>query len=349
MKAVKLTGRKQMELVDVDKPVADGENVIIKVSACGICGSDLHYWHAGRGMGGVYDLIMGHEFSGVVVDAGNRDDLAKGDRVTALPMDPCGVCAACRAGHVNICIKALKRSIPGNNSPGAFSEFLKLRPDMVRKLPDTVNDVQGAMIEPTAVALHAVRTAGICPGDSVMVCGGGPIGLLCAAWARISGASYLALTEINGFRKKFAEQNGGVDAVFDPNDPDFGPQVKQRTGGGFDVVIETSASDAGINLGLMMLNPKGRLVLAGINPHTQAVLTILAAAREITQKSVMAYLPEEFDTAIDYIAQKRIDVQKLMTSTTDLIGLGDAFERLAAGNSEDIKIVCKSGRLRTEV
>ncbi|MCD6585011.1 MAG: alcohol dehydrogenase catalytic domain-containing protein [Desulfobacteraceae bacterium] len=90
MKAVKLTSPKQLELADVETPVADGENVIIEVSACGICGSDLHYWHAGRGMGGVSGLIMGHEFSGVVVDPGNRGDLAKGDRVTALPLDPCG-------------------------------------------------------------------------------------------------------------------------------------------------------------------------------------------------------------------------------------------------------------------
>ena len=341
MKAVKLTGRKQMEMVDVEAPVADGENVIIEVAACGICGSDLHYWHAGIGMGGVPDLIMGHEFSGVVVDAGNRDDLAKGDRVTALPLDPCGLCAACRAGHVNVCLKALKRSIPGNNSDGAFSEFLKLRPDMVRKLPDTVNNIQAAMAEPVAVALHAVRTAGISPGDSVMISGGGPIGLLCAAWAKINGAAYIALTEISTFRKSFAAKNADADDVFDPTDPDFASQAIKKTGGGFDVVIETSAADAGINLALMMLKPKGFLVLAGINPHTQAILTIMAAAREITQKSVMAYLPEEFDTAIDYIKQKRIDVEKLVTSTTDLNGLGAAFERLASGKSEDIKIICR--------
>ena len=342
MKAIKLTGPKQLELADVEPPVADGENVIIEVSACGICGSDLHYWHAGRGMGGVSGLIMGHEFSGIVVDSGNRNDLAKGDRVTALPLDPCGLCTACRAGHVNICLKALKRSIPGNNSDGAFSEFLKLRPDMVRKLPDSLNDVAGAMIEPTAVALHAVRTAGIGPGDMVMISGGGPIGLLCAAWAKISGAAYIALTEVSAFRKSFAVKNADADDVFDPADPDFSSQVFKKTGGGFDVVIETSAADAGINLALMMLKPKGFLILAGINAHTQAILTIMAAAREITQKSVMAYLPEEFDTAIEYIAQNRIDVEKLVTSTTDLNGLGAAFERLASGTSEEIKIVCRT-------
>jgi len=343
MKAVRLTGPKQLELLDIEAPVPDGENVIIKISACGICGSDLHYWYAGKGMGGVDDLIMGHEFTGIIVDAGNRDDLTAGGRVTALPLDPCGVCTACRAGHVNICLKALKRTIPGNNSPGAFSELLKVRSDMVRKLPDNVNDVEGTMIEPTAVALHAVRTAEIRPGDSVMISGGGPIGLLCAAWAKISGAGYVALTEINGFRKKFAEQNGDVDAVFDPADPDFAAQIKKKTGGGFDVVIETSAVDAGINLALMMLKPKGRLILAGINAHAQAILTIVAAAREIIQKSVMAYLPEEFDTAIDYIAEKRIDVEKLVTGTTTLTGLGDTFERLASGNSEDIKVICETG------
>jgi 2-desacetyl-2-hydroxyethyl bacteriochlorophyllide A dehydrogenase len=242
---------------------------------------------------------------------------------------------------VNICLKALKRSIPGNNSPGAFSEFLKIRSDMVRKLPDNINDIQAAMIEPAAVALHAVRAAGIGPGDTVMISGGGPIGLLCAAWAKISGVTYVALTEINAFRKRFAEQAGDADDIFDPANQAFASQVMKKTGGGFDGVIETSGSDAGINLALMMLKPKGRLVLAGINAHTQAVLTIVAAAREITQKSVMAYLPDEFDTAIEYIARKRMDVEKLVTSTTDLNGLGAAFERLASGTSEEIKIICK--------
>ncbi len=343
MKAVKLSGPKQLEPVDIEAPEPDGKHVIIKVSACGICGSDLHYWHSGLGMGGVPDLIMGHEFAGTVIDPGNRADLAAGDRVTALPLDPCGLCAACRAGHVNICLKALKRSIPGNNSAGAFAESLKLRPDMVRKLPDSINDVEAAMIEPTAVALHAVRAAGIGPGDSVMISGGGPIGLLCAAWAKISGAAYIALTEISAFRKSFASDNGDADEIFDPANPDFGSQIMKKTGGGFDAAIETSAADAGINLALMMLKPKGRLVLAGINAHTQAVLTIVAAAREITQKSVMAYLPEEFDTAIDYIKQNRINVEKLVTNTTDLAGLDTAFERLASGESEEIKIVCKTG------
>ncbi len=174
-----------------------------------------------------------------------------------------------------------------------------------------------------------------------MISGGGPIGLLSAAWAKLSGVSYIALTEISGFRRRFAEKTGDVDAVFDPADPDFASEIMKRTSGGFDVIIETSAADAGINLALMMLKPKGRLILAGINAHTQAILTIVAAAREITQKSVMAYLPEEFDTAIEYIAQKRIDVEKLVTSTTNLVGLGAAFEKLASGTSEQIKIICR--------
>ena len=121
MKAVKLTGPKQLELSEINAPQPDGENVIIQISACGICGSDLHYWHDGCGMGGVPDLIMGHEFAGMVADPGNRHDLEAGDRVTALPLDPCGVCSACMAGYMNICLKSLKRKIPGNNSDGVSS------------------------------------------------------------------------------------------------------------------------------------------------------------------------------------------------------------------------------------
>jgi 2-desacetyl-2-hydroxyethyl bacteriochlorophyllide A dehydrogenase len=339
MRAVKLVGPKILELVETQSPSSDGENVIIKVHTCGICGSDLHYWETGLDMCGATDLIMGHEFCGTVMDPGNRSDISDGDRVTALPLDPCGTCGPCSKGNPNLCNRGMKRSIPGNNSPGAYAQYLKLRPDMVRKLPDTITDIEAAMIEPASVALHTIHQAGLKAGEKVLITGAGAIGLLCAQWARISGASYIALSEPNPNRRAFAREVADVDTVFDAGDTELIPRMKKEIHGGFDVAIESSASDAGINTLVSALRPRGRIVLAGINFHPQTIFTLLMVIKELEQKTAMGYLPEEFDTALDFIARKKLHVENFIKRTICLEDVQKSFEELAAGSSADVKII----------
>ena len=341
MHAVKLTGPKRLELIETEAPGSDGENVIIKVSTCGICGSDIHYWESGLDMCGAPGLILGHEFCGSVVDPGSRGDLLLHDRVTALPLDPCGTCESCRTGHPNLCTRGMKRSIPGNNSPGAYAQYLKVRPDMVRKLPDSIGGLEAAMIEPASVALHAVHKAGITTGDRVLITGGGSIGLLCAAWAKISGASYITLTEINANRRAFAMESGDVDAVFDATDAKLVSSMKRAIQGSFDVAIETSASDGGINTAISALRPSGRLLLAGISFHPQAIMTLVLVIKEIDQKSALGYLPEEFDLTMEYIMRKKLNVAKIISRTIGLHEVQDAFERLSSNTSADVKILIR--------
>jgi 2-desacetyl-2-hydroxyethyl bacteriochlorophyllide A dehydrogenase len=339
MHAVRLTGPRRLELVEIEAPNPDHENVIIKVSTCGICGSDIHYWESGLDMSGAPGLILGHEFCGTVVDPGSRGDLLEHDRVTVLPLDPCGTCESCAKGHPNLCTKGMKRSIPGNNSPGAYAQLLSVRPDMVRKLPDSISDPEAAMIEPASVALHAIHKAGIKAGDKVLITGGGTIGLLCAAWAKISGASSIALTEINANRRAFAQKAGEVDFVFDATDPRIVSTMKKAIQGGFDVAIETSASDGGINTAISALKPHGTLVLAGISFHAQAIMTVLLVIKEIEQRSALGYLPEEFDSTMDYIAGKRLNVGKYISRTICLDEVQSSFECLSSSASADIKIL----------
>jgi len=346
MRAVKIAGPKELKEIEIESPDSDGNNVIIRVSLCGICGSDLHYWEAGCGMGGVTDLILGHEFCGSVIDPGSRKDLLPGERVTALPLDPCGYCETCRAGFPNICLNALKRSIPGNNSPGAFAEYLKLRPDMVRKLPDSISDSEGSLIEPSAVALHAIHQAGVRAGDRVLIIGGGAIGLLCAAWARISGASRVAVSEINAMRRSSkAAETFDIDAVYDAGDPEVVRKMKKESGGGYEVAIETSASEAGINTALKALKWHGRLVLAGISMRPHKMSTIFYVLKEIVQKAAIGYLPEEFDLATAFISDKKLMVEKMVTRTVDFNEVQNAFEQLFSGISTDIKIAVQQKSL----
>ena len=339
MKAIALTGPKQLEIIDTPTPEPDGRHVIIKLAACGICGSDIHYWKMGVGMDGRPGLIMGHEFSGSVADAGSRDDLSAGDRVTALPVNPCGRCDNCVSGHSNICLNGIKRPNPGNNSPGAYAEYISVRPDMVRKLPDSVSDPAAALTEPASVALHAVKKAGIKTGDRILVTGGGPIGILCAAWAKISGASYVAIAEIDPFRIRFIADTKLADDVFDAADTGLKKTLKKASAGGFDAAIETSAADAGINTAVSALKPCGIMVLAGINFNPQPINTLALTIKEVSLFSAFAYLPFEFDIALDYIAKNTLSVESLVTRAIDLASVPGAFEDISSGRTKDIKIV----------
>ena len=341
MKALVLKAPRQLELQDIEAPQADGGNVIIDVSACGICGSDLHYWELGFGMAGVRDLVLGHEFCGVVSDPGARTDLSPGDRVTYIPLNPCGQCDSCAIGNPQLCPSSWKRPIPGNNAPGAFAEKVALRPDMVRKLPPEVSDEAACMIEPAAVALHAVRQAGVSVGETVLVIGGGAIGLLSAAWAGIAGASLVGLCEVNPHRIDAARESGFARVVFDARAPKIKRHIKEASNGGFDRVVETSATDAGLAMGVSALRAGGTLVLAGINFSPQAVPTLALTSKEIVLKGSMAYHVGEFETAGAFIAEKRLDIRGLVGRVIGLKDVQAVFSQLLAGGSAVVKTVVK--------
>ena len=162
MKACAIKDVKQFEIKEIEEPKADGKKVIIDVLKTGICGSDIHYWVNGEPKG----LVMGHEFCGRVVDPGDRLDLEVGDRVTALPISPCGKCEACRKGEVQYCNATWSEAVGLSiNNPGGLTKRIAVRSDMVIKVPDNMKDEEVAMVEPTAVGLHAAHLGRIAVGD----------------------------------------------------------------------------------------------------------------------------------------------------------------------------------------
>ena len=338
MKAIALNCPKRCEPIESPMPENNGVNVIITISTCGICGSDTHFWELGVGMDGKPGLIMGHEFCGTVHDPGSRTDLAPGQRVTAIPINPCGICPSCENGLPNICLEGPRRPLPGLNTPGGYAEYCSVRPDMVRILPDSVSDHEAALIEPASVSLHAVHQADIRPGHSVLISGGGPVGLLAAMWAKHTGARHVSLIEIDPFRIRFAENTDYIGTVYDARDPGLVKTVRKSTGG-FDRVIETSASEAGIYGGIAMLKPRGKMVLTGISMKPQMIPTMLMTIKEIDLKSAFGYTVDEFDECLDHIRSKAIDVSHLVTRSIPLDQVQTAFENLSSGSVEDIKIM----------
>lgn len=181
MKCVSISGVKSFKLEERSCPEKRKDKVVFKVNKCGICGSDLHYFVNGEPKG----LVMGHEFSGVIVDPGDRSDLKVGDRITALPLSPCGKCDACKSGNPQYCINTWTHAtgLSLENS-GAYSEYSSCYSNMARLIPEEVTDEEAAMVEPAAVSLHAVKLADIMVGDKVLIVGGGVIGLLASEFAK---------------------------------------------------------------------------------------------------------------------------------------------------------------------
>lgn len=336
MKCIAIKGVKEFEIKDIEEPTPDKDHVLIDVKKCGICGSDIHYWDMGQPVG----LVMGHEYSGIVTNPGNRKDLQKGDRVTALPISPCKTCEACTTGNPQYCPETWANATGLSlTNPGALTSKIAIRSDMVIKLPDNVSFDEAAMVEPTAVGLHAVRLANIKVGAKVLVIGAGIIGLVSALFSKKDGASYVAVSETNEARGRKAVSLGVADEWVNAKNPEAIQNIINKTEGGFDVVIECCGNSGAVTSALTAVKPGGTVILVGVAVEPITVPTMLAVMRELTVQGAIAYTKEEFETCIDLISNKQIDVMKFVD---EIVGLGDvqkSYEKLTSGNSDAVKIL----------
>ena len=336
MKAVAIKDVKQFEIKEIPEPNPDGKKVIIEVSKTGICGSDIHYWVNGEPKG----LVMGHEFSGVVLDPGDRLDLIKGDRVTALPISPCGKCEACQNGDVQFCPETWNQAVGLSvDNPGGLTSKIAVRSDMVIKVPDNIKDEEVAMVEPLAVGLHAAHLGRIAVGDDVLVIGAGIIGLASAEFAKKEGASYVAITETNKARGQKAVDLKVADEYYDATDKDLVSKLMAKTNGGFDVVIECVGNGAAVNSALSLVKPGGIVVLVGVATDAVPTYTVMAVMKELVVQGAIAYTYNEFKSCIDLIARKQVDVLKFVDDIVPLERVQEAYERLTSGTDAAVKIL----------
>ena len=338
MKCVSISGERKLVLKDKDVPVSKDGSVVIEVKSCGICGSDIHNWEAGAPVG----LVMGHEFAGVVVDPGSRQDLVKGDRVTGLPISPCGKCEACKRGDVQYCPDTWNEAVGlALTNSGGFAEYTSCRADMVRKIPGNVSFDAACMVEPSAVSLHAANLANIKIGDDVLIVGGGIIGLMAAEFAKMAGARYVALVETNKKRGRKAVNFGKVDEYYDALKEDTIPNLITKTNGGFDVVIECCGNAGAVTEALMTVKPGGVVVLVGVSTTPISIPMVVGVMREVKMLGAIAYTAAEFDTCLNLIANKKLNVVKYIDDLVSLNQVQESFERLTNGKDSAIKIVVK--------
>lgn len=338
MKCVKIKGEKRLEIATIKKPVSKNGSVIIRVKACGICGSDLHYFEAGEPL----ELIMGHEFAGEVVDPGDRSDLKVGDRVTGLPISPCLECEACKTGNVQYCSKTWQDAVGLSlTNSGGLAEYLSCRSDMVKKIPDKVTFQDATLVEPSAVSLHAINLANIKVGDKVLIIGGGIIGLMAAEFAKLNGASYIALMETNMKRARKALKYGAINEIFNASDTNVISKALKKTNGGYDKVIECCGNQYAVSEAIMSVKPGGTIVLVGVSMTPINVPMVASVMREVTMKGAIAYTEAEFETCIELIEKKIINVHKYIDKRVNLEKVQEAYLDLISGKTDNIKIIVK--------
>jgi (R,R)-butanediol dehydrogenase/meso-butanediol dehydrogenase/diacetyl reductase len=309
-------------------PASPGAGEVqIRVSFCGICGTDLHIFHGAMDHRVHMPQVLGHEMSGTIEAAGSAvEGFAAGDRVTVRPLDPCGTCPACRTGHSHIC-QSLK--FIGIDAPGALQGLWTVPAHTLHRLPASLTLEQGALVEPIAVACHDVRLGGVAADEYVVVLGGGPIGLLVALVARSRGAR-VVVSEVNPFRIELAREFG-LDAV-NPLEIDLVKKVTEETGSaGADVVFEVSGSAAGAEMMTKLPRTRGRIVVVAIFAQQPKVDLFRFFWREIQLRGARVYEPEDFEAAIALAASGSLPLDRIVTGIQPLEGLADAMHQLEGG------------------
>ncbi len=327
MRAAFYEGKQTIRVGDCS-PVPPGPaQVQIRVAYCGICGTDLHIFHGAMDHRVHMPQVLGHEMSGVITAVGQDvAGFATGDRVTVRPLDPCGNCPACRAGHSHIC-QNLK--FIGIDAPGALQGLWTVPAHTLHHLPASLTLQQGALVEPIAVACHDVRMGDVQAGEYVVVLGGGPIGLLVALVARSKGAR-VVVSEVNPFRLNLAREFG-FDAV-NPQEIDLVQKVTDETAtAGADVVFEVSGSAAGAEMVTKLPRTRGRIVVVAIFAQPPKIDLFRFFWRELRLCGARVYETQDFEEAIALAASGSLPLDRMVTGVRPLDGLAEAMHQLEGG------------------
>jgi L-idonate 5-dehydrogenase len=341
MRAAVLLGAQSIKVQSVRVPELKPGMVLLRVRRAGICGSDLHYFE--HGCCGPFvptrPFVLGHEFAGEVAEVGDGvRSVRVGDRVTANPARACCVCDYCKSGRGNLCRDTIMLGSASTTPPtdGAFAEFVVVRADQCHGLPKGMDDATGAMLEPLAVALHAVKRAGVISGRRVLVTGGGPIGILVAMTARMYGAVPVTVSDLLPTRRETALKMG-ADAALNPTDPGLAEVVRGMVGDGFDVVFEAAGARAALRQAFDLVRPGGTIVQIGTLGTEEIPLPAnQLMVREINFIGSMRY-GNVFGEAIRVVESGRIDLRGLVSAVFPLDEIESAL-RVAAGKDAALKV-----------
>lgn len=346
-KSLYMEGPKKLRLKDVQLPdKIEGDRVIIKVKAAGICGSDVECY-LGHSKEGRYDLgayVPGHEWAGEVVDVGiGVIDIKKGDKVVSDVCFACGVCENCKDG-LNPCYCLNMREtgfMP--DAPGGMGEYMVMEERLLHKLSNDITFEEGALVEPFSVAYHGIWGDGgwVDASDFVVVFGAGPIGLFASVVAKVSGAAVFVVDPI-GFRRNMALEKIGVDGVIDPTAQDVVDAVMDKTGGrGASLVVECSGNDSAIAATVEVARQGGRINFIGHSVGRKVQIEIGLSIWKGLHLAGKCAAPFFFPRTIKFMTQakKIIDYAKIVTHKYPLSKYQEAFDMAVENKDEAVKIL----------
>lgn len=343
MKALLLSQYRQLELTDIAVPEPATDEVLIRVAACGICGSDVHGYDGSSGRR-IPPIVMGHEAAGTVAAVGKAaSGLTKGARVTFDSTVYCGECAPCSRGEVNLCDhrQVLGVSCGDYRRAGAFAEFVVVPARIVHRLPDNLSFSEAAMLEAVAVALHAVSLVPVPAGSTALVVGAGTIGLLLQQALRVAGCSRVYVADVDATRLQLSRDLGATGVLSATSE--LIAQILQLTNGaGVDIAVEAVGKSETVNTAIDSVRKGGSIVLVGnISPEAALPLQKVVTRQIRLQGSCAS--AGEYPKAIELLSTGAIRVKPLITAVAPLDEGPRWFERLYAREPNLMKVVLTPG------
>lgn len=342
MKTAVMTDLKKVEIQERPIPVPAENEVLVKVEYVGICGSDLHYFESGRIGDFVVKppFVLGHEAGGTVVELGaNVKNLAVGDRVALEPGKTCGQCEFCKQGKYNLCRDVVFFATPPVD--GVFQEYVAHEAGLCFKLPDNVSTMEGALIEPLAVGMHAANQGGAHLGQTAVVTGAGCIGLVSLLSLKSMGVSKVIVVDVMEKRLRKALELG-ADAVIHAGGQDTAAAIMELTGGrGFDLGIETAGSQITAAQLIRGANKGATIVFVGYSASGEMTLPIgMALDKELTFQTVFRYR-NIYPMAIDAVASGKIKIKDIVTDYFELDDIQHALDACVENKADIVKGVIR--------
>jgi L-iditol 2-dehydrogenase len=340
MRALLLKEYKHLELTEMPEPQVGPEDVLVRVKACGICGSDIHGFDGSTGRR-LPPLVMGHEAAGVVAKTGaSVKPFAVGDRVTFDSTIYCGKCFYCLRGEPNLCDnREILGVSPGEyRRHGAFAEYVVVPQRIVYPIPDSLNFEHAAMIEPVSVAVHALKLTPLVMGDTAVVVGTGMVGLLVVQVLRLAGCSRVIAVDLDEKRLQLAAQFG-ADICLHAGKDDVVKAVRDATGGrGADVAMEVVGNTPAVQTALASLRKGGTLTLIGnLSPKIELPLQSVVTRQIKVIGSCSS--AGEYPVCIDLLARQAVRVEPLISAIAPLAEGAEWFQRLYAGTPANMKVI----------
>ena len=337
MKAAVFMGQKNIQVLNVPKPLIRADEVLVKVAYCGICGSDVTAYKTGNYVVG---LTIGHEFSGIIERVGSRaEDLKVGDRVTGNGVIPCRECSFCLDGKPSLCESM---DMPGVTSNGAFAEYVKLPARVVYKLPEELSLLDAPLVDPLACILHPINLSSFKPLDSILIQGAGPLGVLTLETLKRSGAKKIIVAEISKGRKRLAQELG-ADRVIDPREENLPAIIERETDGlGVDVLFDTTGVPETLSENFTLVKKGGEIMVVGITEDPTPADFFTVVLNELTIKGAYCGF-NEYPSAIEMLSKGSISAGKIITSVIELDEISEKGFKPLMEPVRECKIVVKVG------